>query len=166
MARLRCVGGSSACSPPGGLRISSPTGATVPTRAATRSRSSVRRRRISFISQSGKPTPTYTFAWRTFMASTTGRSFGARFSATSRRNYQEHSSTRCAVCQTADTGRFLMRRQSVSEQKFLFCPGFIRPGSKSHMSWLKSLSANSRLHNVFQAFPETARPNHRGESFA
>src|ERR1700741_2760123 len=26
------------------------------------------------------------------------------------------------------------------------------------MSWLKSLPANSRLHNVFQAFPETARP--------
>jgi uncharacterized peroxidase-related enzyme len=26
------------------------------------------------------------------------------------------------------------------------------------MSWLKSLPADSRLHNVFQAFPETARP--------
>jgi uncharacterized peroxidase-related enzyme len=26
------------------------------------------------------------------------------------------------------------------------------------MSWLKSLPANSRLHNVFQAFPQTARP--------
>jgi uncharacterized peroxidase-related enzyme len=47
----------------------------------------------------------------------------------------------------------------VCEPEHHFCfAGLFRPASNSHMSWLKSLPANSRLHNVFQAFPETARP--------
>jgi uncharacterized peroxidase-related enzyme len=37
-------------------------------------------------------------------------------------------------------------------------PRFIQQDSILHMCWLKSIPANSRLHNVFQAFPETARP--------
>src|SRR5271165_1925817 len=39
------------------------------------------------------------------------------------------------------------------------CFAWLGPhGSIANMSWLKSLPSNSRLFEVFQAFPETARP--------
>jgi uncharacterized peroxidase-related enzyme len=54
--------------------------------------------------------------------------------------------------------RRLHRSESASPNTTFVLPGLFRPASNSYMSWLKSLPANSRLHNVFQAFPETARP--------